>query len=72
MSANITTVNEARTILLDKDGNVLPVPAGTDPHLEKKQKTEVRDQGSGTSAPAAQKKTEPRPPIPDTRKGGKS
>ncbi|MFH1984846.1 MAG: hypothetical protein ABIL58_23650 [Pseudomonadota bacterium] len=71
MSAN-TTINEARTILLDKDGNVLPVPAGTDPHLEKKQKTGVGGQGPGTSAPAAQKKTEPRRPDPDTHKGGKS
>ncbi|MFH1984850.1 MAG: hypothetical protein ABIL58_23670 [Pseudomonadota bacterium] len=46
-------VNEARTILLDKDGNVLPVPAGTDPHLEKKQKTGTRDTKITTRAPVS-------------------
>ena len=64
-------VNEARTILLDEDGNILPVPAGTDPHLEKKQN---RGQGSGardrktTARPTPETKT----PAPETHKGGKS
>lgn len=32
------TVNEARTTITDKDGKALPVPIGTDPHLEKQEK----------------------------------
>ena len=30
------TIREARTVILDKNGKDLPVPEGTDPHVEKK------------------------------------
>ena len=29
------TVREARTVITDKNGKELPVPEGTDPHVEK-------------------------------------